>query len=86
MSLHWQFLEDVYNEAMRAIAKYGTFNSFHEAYAVLLEEVDEWWDHVRLHEDKRDLKAIRTELVQIAAMCLKAALRCHYEEGKRDQS
>lgn len=43
----------------------------HEAYAVILEELDEFWDKVRAkqHDPRNMLK----ELVQIAAMCYRAA-------------
>lgn len=35
-------------EAKKAQEKYGHFNSTHEAYAVLKEEVEEFWDLVKL--------------------------------------
>jgi glycyl-tRNA synthetase beta subunit len=31
----------------------GDYNSLHEAYAVLLEEVDEFWDEVKKKPRKR---------------------------------
>jgi hypothetical protein len=42
-------------------------NSLHEAYAVLLEEVDEVWDIVRQKKSARDPAKLAAELVQIAA-------------------
>lgn len=47
--------------------------SLHEAYAVLLEEVDELWDQVRVRQSKRDRKNIREEFVHIAAMAQRGA-------------
>lgn len=47
------------------------FNSLHEAYGVLMEEVDEFWAHVKVNQKKRDLPACRAELVQLAAMAIK---------------
>ncbi len=48
-------------------------NSYHEGYAVILEEVDELWDEVKRKTSERDPNAAREELVQIAAMCQKMA-------------
>lgn len=67
------FLEMVEAELKRAEAKHGGMSSHHEAYAVILEEVDEYWDMVKLQSGKRDPEAMLIELVQIAAMAAKAA-------------
>ncbi|MCA1596119.1 MAG: hypothetical protein LC772_06810 [Chloroflexi bacterium] len=67
------FLAMVSLEADRAAYKFPRFNSHHEAYAVILEEVHEYWDEVRKNESKRDRAAMLTELTQIAAMCVRAA-------------
>lgn len=48
-------------------------NSSHEAYAVILEEVDEFWEEVKKKKSMRDPVKMRGELVQIAAMCQRAA-------------
>jgi len=48
-------------------------HSLHEAYAVILEEVDELWGEVRKKQADRDPRVVRGELVQIAAMCWRAA-------------
>lgn len=65
------FLEEVEAEAKRAVEKFGEFNSLHEGFAVMYEEVDELWEIVRMKRSKRDPERIREELVQIAASCLK---------------
>ena len=49
-----------------------TFNSAHEAYAVILEELDEFWELVRQKRSDRDPQEIKKELVQIGAMVIKA--------------
>ncbi len=56
-------------EAMRAIEKHGgkVFNSSHEAYAVLLEEVDELWDAIK----GNDLAHARVEAIQVCAMAIR---------------
>lgn len=53
----------------KAYKKHGDMNSFHEAYAVILEELDEFWDEVK--KKQPDKANSRTELLQIAAMCIK---------------
>lgn len=65
-----KLLEDVGNELTRA-EKHGGFNSAHEGFAVLLEEVDELKEHVWMRQSKRDLEAMRKEAVQVVAMAIK---------------
>lgn len=48
------------------------FASLHEAYAVILEEVDEVWDITRQKRRERDELELRKEFIQIAAMAVKA--------------
>ena len=52
-------------------AKWPPFNSAHEGYAILAEEVDELWAHVKVNQKKRDLDAMRAEAIQVAAMAVK---------------
>lgn len=47
----------------------GRFNSAHEGFAVLKEEVDELWDEVKARD--RDMSAMREEAIQVAAMALR---------------
>lgn len=53
-------------ELGRAARKHGRFNSLHEGYAVLLEEVEELWEEIK-RRDPRPAE-IYKEAVQIAAM------------------
>jgi hypothetical protein len=48
-------------------------NSLHEAYSVILEELDELWEQVRLKREERHRGQIYRELVQISAMAERAA-------------
>lgn len=60
--------EAVYREVMRAKEKYKQdFNSEHEGYAVLAEEVDEMWDEVKTNN--RNLAV--QEAIQVAAMAIR---------------
>lgn len=61
-------------ELVAALDKHAPMNSHHEAYAVILEELDEYWEHVRLQKAKREQAKIRRELIQVAAMALRAIL------------
>jgi NTP pyrophosphatase (non-canonical NTP hydrolase) len=65
-------LTAIVTEANEATTKHGDFASAHEMYSVLQEEVDEVWDIVKLKRGKRNKKELRKELIQVAAMALKA--------------
>jgi NTP pyrophosphatase (non-canonical NTP hydrolase) len=64
-------IDEVRKEVESAEEKWEPMNSAHEAYAVLLEEVDELWEHVKTNQKKRDLEAMRTEAIQVAAMAVR---------------
>lgn len=70
--LQLQSLEDirleVAMEVSRATQKHGPMHSWHEAFAVIKEELDEFWESVK--QDDADPE----ELVQIAAMAQRALL------------
>jgi hypothetical protein len=73
---HSKFAALVESELGRARTKFPRpQNGFHEGYAVLKEEVDEFWDMVK--SDKRKTEegrvAMLAELVQIAAMAQRTA-------------
>lgn len=62
-------LAQVKREIMRAKAKHpGDFHGPHEAYGILLEEVDELWDEIKA--DHYDGSA-QTEAMQAAAMAVR---------------
>ena len=70
------FADRVAAELGRARTKHPTkLNSAHEAFAVIREEVDELWDKVKADEHKSPAgqTLMVDELVQIAAMCQRAA-------------
>lgn len=69
-------LQEVEDELARATATYPNFNSAHEGYAVLLEEVDELKDEVWKSPKNRDMAAMRHEAVQAAAMALRFIRDC----------
>ena len=68
-----EFRKLVEKELAKARGKYGKQASVHEGYAILLEEVDEFWEHVRAKSHKRNYKELLGELVQIASSAQKTA-------------
>ena len=64
-------IEDVFKEIKRAFNKYKPMNSAHEGYAILIEEVDELWDEVRVKDSVRDKQKMRAEAMQVAAMAIR---------------
>ena len=51
--------------------KYPSFNSCHEGYAVLQEEVEELWDLIKAHKGVKCTPEMKAECVQIIAMALR---------------
>ena len=63
-------LDLVVKELQRAQERFGPFNSAHEGYAVILEELDELWDEIKGNNGERQLE----EAIQVAAMTLRFLL------------
>lgn len=61
---------DVAAEVRRAVTLHASMNSRHEAYAVILEELEEFWAEAKRKEPSEEF--MRTELEQTAAMCIRA--------------
>lgn len=66
-------LTKVDKELIAALDNWPPFNSAHEGFAVLKEEVDELWDQVKVNQKKRDLSKMRNEAIQVAAMAIRFA-------------
>ena len=62
---HW--LNQIGLELVRSQARFAPLSSSHEAYAVLAEEVDEFWDAVKANA----AASAEMEAVQIAATALR---------------
>ncbi len=76
-------ISDVTEEVHGAMTAYPPFNSAHEGFAILAEEVDELWDHVKVKQGARDIDAMRKEAIQVAAMAIRFAVDlCHDERGQ----
>jgi len=72
----YPLLGEVADEMNKAISQFPTLHSLHEGYAIMLEEVDELWEHVKMNQKRRDKEAIKKECIQIAAMALRIILDC----------
>lgn len=63
-------------EVQQARDNWPPFNSAHEGYAVMLEEVHELQAHVWTNQKRRDLPKMRKEAMQVAAMALRFMGEC----------
>jgi hypothetical protein len=69
-------------EYSRAKVRFGAFNSPHEGYAVILEELDELWEEIKRKPTAEGKLALRREAVQVAAMGLRFLVDCCDYEGE----
>lgn len=60
---------EVIEEYKNSMKKFPEFNTPHEGYAVIKEEVDELWEEVR--EKEHNYEKMEKECIQIAAMAVK---------------
>lgn len=75
-----QLAEDIDAE-IHSAKKFPPFYSLHEAYAVILEELDEVWEITKLKKCNRDREHLRKELIQVAAMAIRAINTMDYFVG-----
>lgn len=61
-------------EVERAMSLHAPQHSHHEAYAVILEELDEYWEQVKRWPKRHDPVEMRTELIHVAAMAVRAII------------
>ena len=65
-------LREIESEVLRAKKMFPVnFHNQHEAYAVILEEVDELWDEIKKNQKNYDLLAQRKEATQAAAILVR---------------
>jgi len=68
-------VNEAIKELLRATEKFGAFNSPHEGYAVILEELDELWEEIK-SKDGFESGRLQKEAVQVAAMALRFLYDC----------
>lgn len=63
---------DVKYELMKAQIHFDLFHSEHEGFAILLEEIDELWEGVKMKQSNPLRKTIcKKEAIQVCAMALR---------------
>lgn len=67
---HTRAVADVLVELAKAAERFPAFNSPHEGWAVIREELEELWEHVRSNTGRY---SARSEAIQVAAMALRYA-------------
>jgi len=68
------FIANEYNDAS---SKFPKFNSAHEGWAVLKEEMDELWEAVRLNQKNPDrAEQLENEAIQVGAMAVRFLVDC----------
>ena len=70
--------EDALNEYINARDTFKQFNSGHEGYAVILEELDELWREVQANKGDPKIRRVRMrkEAMQVAAMAIAFMNEC----------
>jgi len=63
---------EIDEELRGAIEKFPAFNSYHEGYAVIKEEIDELWDEVKKKNQNKCI--MRKEALQVATMAIRFIL------------
>ena len=67
----------VKKEYLKTDKKFEVFHNAHEAYAFLLEEVEELWECVKLNQSHpRRAELMREETIQVIAMAIRFLIDC----------
>ncbi len=69
-----QAIKAITEELERAENKFDPFNSAHEGWAVLMEEVDELWEAVRMKDSPERTQQMFEEAIQVGAMAMRFLL------------
>ena len=77
----------VKQELFKGMQLHQAYNSAHEAYSVILEELDEFWDEVRKKRQDRSQALMSRELIQVAATSLRTIfdLTSQYQDAGTKQ-
>ena len=60
----------VKDELLNGLYKHGEFNSSHELYAVMKEELDKFWDSVKADQTNPDI----SKLISLAAVAIEGSM------------
>lgn len=74
-------IEKINLELDKCDNEHKPFSSSHEGYGVLLEEVDELWDEIKLSKKYNANKRMVNEAIQIASMAIKFIENLYKEDN-----
>lgn len=79
-----KILNEVIDEFEQTTKHFQEMRSAHEGYAILLEEVDELWEEIKINQrDPNRLSQIKDEAIQVASMAIRLIYDCCYnKDGK----
>lgn len=84
MSDATEIIDAIGAELDRAVSKFGPMASPHEGWAVIREELDELWDHVKANTATGE--EARKEAIQIGAMAARYVLDlCRADQEDTDE-
>lgn len=63
------FRKLVATEKAKTRAKFPRLHSAHEAYGLMKEEFEEFWEEIRKKRTRHNFKAMRHELAQLVSLC-----------------
>ena len=67
-----EYSQKIYQEFYDASSNFPAFASDHEGYAIILEEMDELWEAVKLNQkDPERDKKMEKDVTQVGAMALR---------------
>lgn len=79
-------LDDLLDEASRGIELHGAYNSAHEAYAIILEELEELWEEVMKKSSKRSKIKLYSEAIQVASTAYRYSQQLAAEIHKENEN
>lgn len=77
-------LQELRAELLSALQRFPPWNSAHEGYGKIKEELRELEEHIFMKEANRDVGAMRKEAIQLACTAVRFAIEiCTEERGRR---
>jgi len=73
-------IQEILKEVEFAESKFSEYNSLHEGYAIIAEELDELWDEVKKHS--HDHKKAFNEAKQVACTAIRFMKLCQKKDSE----
>ncbi len=74
--------QEMADECVRASKLFSSFNSTHEGYAVILEELDELWECIK--RKGCNAQEMRKEAIQVGAMAIRFLFDLTFPEADKN--